>query len=158
GMGTSEKALFMKALRLQWCAAGAIFVAATGLPGSGLAQTATPAAAAPNRLTLEASPLSPPNTGTGTTDSGVVQANCSTCGGGLPGMPGCNGCEGGCGEGCVPGRRPCCPCNADNCIGRFFCEFYDCICCPDPCYEPRWIAVANAAFFVDSARPVTQMR
>jgi hypothetical protein len=35
---------------------------------------------------------------------------------------------------------------------------YDCVCCPDPCYQPRWVAPANAAFFVDSARPVTQMR
>jgi hypothetical protein len=32
------------------------------------------------------------------------------------------------------------------------------ICCPDPCYEPRWIAEANAAFFQDSPRPVTQTR
>ena len=36
-----------------------------------------------------------------------------------------------------------------------FCEE---LCCPDPCYEPRWIAEANAAFFQDSPRPVTQTR
>jgi hypothetical protein len=39
-----------------------------------------------------------------------------------------------------------------------FNQFYHCICCPDPCYEPCWIAVANNAFFVDAARPITQMR
>ena len=35
---------------------------------------------------------------------------------------------------------------------------HHCLCCPDPCYEPQWIPVADAAFFVDSARPVTQTR
>jgi hypothetical protein len=35
---------------------------------------------------------------------------------------------------------------------------YECICCPDPCYDPQWIGAANAAFFVDGARPMTQMR
>src|SRR5438132_9122534 len=157
-MGMSEKSFLVKAIRLQWWAAGAILVATTGLTGSAQAQTANPAGAAPNKINLEASPLSPPSTGTGSADSGVVQAGCSTCGGALPGMPGWDGCEGGCGEGCVPGRRPCCPCDAKTCVGRFFCDFAECICCPDPCYDPRWIGVANAAFFVDAARPMTQMR
>ena len=35
---------------------------------------------------------------------------------------------------------------------------YHCICCPDPCYEPQWLAVADSAFFVDAARPKTQMK
>jgi hypothetical protein len=43
-------------------------------------------------------------------------------------------------------------------LGRLFRGFYNSICCPDPCYEPRWIAVANSAFFVDAARPQTQTR
>jgi hypothetical protein len=153
-MGMSEKCWFMKALRLQWCAAGAILMATTGWAGPAGAQTANPAVAAPNRLTLEANASLLPSPGTGTADSGVVQAGCSTCGELAPPPA----CDNGCGECCVPGRRPCCPCNADSCIGHFFCDFYQCICCPDPCYDPRWIAVANAAFFVDSARPVTQMR
>jgi hypothetical protein len=34
-------------------------------------------------------------------------------------------------------------------------ELYHCICCPDPCYEPRWIALANAAITVDPIRPQT---
>lgn len=65
----------------------------------------------------------------------------------------------GCGSnGCVPGRPPCLGCNSDTHIGRLFGGFYDSICCPDPCYEPRWIAEANSAFFQDSPRPVTQTR
>jgi hypothetical protein len=35
---------------------------------------------------------------------------------------------------------------------------HDCICCPDPCYEPKWLAIADSAFFVDAARPQTQTR
>jgi hypothetical protein len=38
------------------------------------------------------------------------------------------------------------------------CDLYRCICCPDPCYEPRFVPLANAAFFTDSARPATQIR
>jgi hypothetical protein len=39
-----------------------------------------------------------------------------------------------------------------------WCGLYNCICCPDPCYEGHWTGIANAAFFVDDARPVTHMR
>jgi len=49
----------------------------------------------------------------------------------------------------------------DECAGpihRFFACFYHCICCPDPCYEPRYIVEANSAFWVDSARPATMTR
>ena len=35
---------------------------------------------------------------------------------------------------------------------------YEALCCPDPCYEPRWLAVADAAFTCEAARPVTQQR
>jgi hypothetical protein len=66
-------------------------------------------------------------------------SGCGTCGG----CGGCNLCE---------------PCVAHTRFGRFACGLYSALCCPDPCYEPRWINVANAAFFVDEARPVTQTR
>jgi hypothetical protein len=99
----------------------------------------------------------------GASDNPLLQVSCPSCGNGLLGSAnypastsaGCAGdsCEGG----CVPGQR-CTPCEGTNCISRTFCAFYDCICCPDPCYEPRWIAAADSAFFVSSARPVTQMR
>ncbi|HEY1860770.1 MAG TPA: hypothetical protein VGG61_10470 [Gemmataceae bacterium] len=91
--------------------------------------------------------------------SGILQTGCSSCGSHLAAPSGDLGeCMGGCGACCVPGHPCCPPCNADSCIGRFFCGVYECICCPDPCYEPQWIAGANAAFFVDGARPMTQMR
>jgi hypothetical protein len=96
-------------------------------------------------------------------DPAVVQAGCSSCGdgGGLIGpgphsqiFPRCN-----CGSGpCIPGREACNPCVHDGVVGRFLCGLYECICCPDPCYLPRWIPVADAAFFCEAARPITQMR
>jgi hypothetical protein len=59
----------------------------------------------------------------------------------------------------VPGRRPCQGyCEGETAVGRFLCGVYECICCPDPCYDPSWLAVADAAFFVEAARPVSQMR
>ena len=33
-----------------------------------------------------------------------------------------------------------------------------CLCCPDPCYEPRWDCTANAALFTPVARPATYSR
>src|SRR5262245_53758479 len=94
----------------------------------------------------------------------VVPVGCSSCGGGplLPPLAvnhGGHGGDGGCGgPGCVPGRGPCHGCDAHGFFGRFACCLYECICCPDPCYQPRWLALADAAFFVESARPVTQTR
>ncbi len=98
----------------------------------------------------------------------VTPVGCSTCGqgGGLlfPGPSSGAAAAGpadGCGCGtanCVPGRANCVPCTADTAVGRFLCGVYDCICCPDPCYEPKWIPLADSAFFVESARPQTQQR
>jgi hypothetical protein len=106
-----------------------------------------------------------PNTPTPTQGDGLLQ----TGGGGiLPGFlppgdsdcgPGGCGGPGGCDGCCYAGHKPCdCCVNSDSCCGRFFGGLYECICCPDPCYEPHWVPLANAAFFVDGARPVTQMR
>ncbi len=76
----------------------------------------------------------------------AVNTGCATCGLG----------GGGC---CVPGRyRECCGCNSDSICGRILCCFYDELCCPDPCYEGKWLPVANAAFFVEGTRPVTTTR
>lgn len=57
---------------------------------------------------------------------------------------------------CVPGQEPCGWCDAEGPLGHFFCSIYDSICCIDPCYEPKWRQVPNAALFVDGARPITQ--
>src|SRR5262249_39635400 len=99
----------------------------------------------------------------GAPDSGILQTGCAGCGcgsgfGSLCG-PGVLG-SGACGSCCYPGKNFCCS-ECDDCrtsLGRFFCGFYQCLCCPDPCYDPCWLAVADSAFFVDNARPVTQMR
>ena len=81
----------------------------------------------------------------------VQQASCSCGAGHAPGAAD----YGRSNLGCVPGRQ-CNWCGSDSCLGRLCGGFYDNICCPDPCYEPRWIAEANAAFFQDSPRPTTQ--
>jgi hypothetical protein len=95
---------------------------------------------------------------------GLMQVGCSSCGGGLLGLPPAHQAPGGCGDGtcperpCPAGRQPCHPCLAQSKLGRCICALYECICCPDPCYEPRWMPIADSAFFVDSARPQTQQR
>ena len=82
-------------------------------------------------------------------------------------------CPPGCATGhCIPGRK--CPtrcgtcgscgggsCGDDDCSGRFSRltnQLFTCFCCTDPCYEPQWLPQANAGFFVDHARPQSQMR
>jgi len=97
------------------------------------------------------------------TDPHVEQAGCASCGRGLLGGPGDfymgQGSTDPCAGGCVPGRRRCdCCFDQSTYVGRILGGLYDCICCPDPCYEPHWVAAADVAFFQDSARPVTQMR
>ncbi len=89
-------------------------------------------------------------------------SGCAGCGLPPPAVPGagCGGC-GGCGSicgHCVPGRF-CTGCGCDDTFcGRLLNGFYYNICCPDPCYQPRWILPANAAFFQDTPRPVTMTR
>jgi len=72
--------------------------------------------------------------------------SCLNCGGGGLGCSTCGGCQ------------TCEPCVAHTRWGRFACGLYQAVCCPDPCYEPRWTGIANAAFWVDGVRPVTQVR
>lgn len=96
---------------------------------------------------------------------------CATCGPAPSyGGGGCSNCgpapgpfppphDNGCGSSCVPGRTDCCgQCDSDGFFGKLYCGIYNAICCPDPCYEPRWVAAANSAFFADAARPVSQVR
>jgi hypothetical protein len=84
------------------------------------------------------------------------------CGPGGCGAGGCGG-DDDCGPPpCYAGKEPCdCPggdCSQYGPIGGTLMGIYQCICCNDPCYEPRWIPLANNAFFVDGVRPVTQMK
>ncbi|HEY8504286.1 MAG TPA: hypothetical protein VIL46_06860 [Gemmataceae bacterium] len=90
----------------------------------------------------------------------IPAAGCAGCG--VPPMePFPQPCDDGCGSHCVPGRTdPCCAgcCDHGGVFGRAYCGLYEALCCPDPCYEPRWVAAANSAFFLDSPRPVTHLR
>lgn len=74
-------------------------------------------------------------------------------------------CPPGCSTGhCLPGRK--CPTRCDSCgdndcsgrLSRLCSNLFTCFCCTDPCYEPQWLPQANAGFFVDHARPQSQMR
>lgn len=88
-------------------------------------------------------------------------SGCSSCGSSIPytGWP-CNDYGGGgCHDaGCHAGRFCCHGCDTTTWHGRLWGGLYEELCCPDPCYEPRWLATANAAFFQDGPRPVTQTR
>ncbi len=144
--------------------AAAILLAATCWTTSASAQTETaqplpdkPTPAEPARLSDNAVAPMP--------EGNIAPAGCATCGSGAgvigsPGLVGesCGaGCAGGC---CTPGQfNPCCNnwCG-DSCGGKILGNIIQCICCPDPCYEPHWNALADAAFFADAPRPITQMR
>ncbi|MGH9676703.1 MAG: transporter, partial [Candidatus Acidiferrum sp.] len=90
---------------------------------------------------------------------------CAACSGGVLGlhfnsdvMGESGGCGGdGCNSCCHPGQHAC-DCDSNSCLGRLFGGVYNCICCPDPCYEAKWVSLTDAAFFSDGARPITQMR
>jgi hypothetical protein len=95
-------------------------------------------------------------------DANVERTECATCGGfhsslDGPSLHGCLTCGG---PNCVPGQKPCHP-PANECntvIGAFCQSLYECLCCPDPCYQPTWVPAANASFFADYARPRTVTR
>ena len=95
-------------------------------------------------------------------DGTVEKTSCATCGGfhhqlDGQGFSGSGGCANG---NCIPGRGPCYP-PANECntvVGAFMTDLYQCLCCPDPCYEPRWEPAAYASFFADYARPRTVTR
>lgn len=151
-----------------WAALCAVAVVESAAGQSPLAENFMPAAASSPTVGAWA-PL-PANESIN--DPNLLQTSCPGCEGGLFGngdghashSVGCSTCggPGGCGCGgpkCIPGRKCCDPAHhSDFWPERCWARFYECICCPDPCYEPHWCAAANAAFFVDAARPVTQMR
>jgi hypothetical protein len=105
----------------------------------------------------------------GTLDPAVQQAGCTSCGGSpIPSIVGGAGCGDvcACSEGdtcgscrCKPGKSACCPVNTcrTGCFG-FISSVAECLCCPDPCYEPCFSIVANSAFFMDTVRPRTYTR
>ncbi|MBV8309065.1 MAG: hypothetical protein JO344_01575 [Planctomycetaceae bacterium] len=95
-------------------------------------------------------------------DGQVEKSACATCGGFHGHLDGhVFTCQAGCASGnCIPGRPPCnLPLNeCDTVVGSFLTNLYQCICCPDPCYEPKWEPAAYASLFADYARPRTVTR
>lgn len=95
-------------------------------------------------------------------DGQVKQSACATCGGFHGQLDGhVFTSQAGCASGnCIPGRQPCNPPlnECDTVVGGFMTNLYQCICCPDPCYEPKWEPGAFASFFADYARPRTVTR
>jgi hypothetical protein len=95
-------------------------------------------------------------------DPQVERTQCATCGGFHSSLDGAylHGCLTCGGQNCVPGQKPCnLPANACNTVcGAFLTNLYQEICCPDPCYEPKWDPAAYASFFADYARPRTVTR
>jgi hypothetical protein len=93
-------------------------------------------------------------------DLAVIPVECASCGQRLPPLsnyPGAS-CPS-CGTGlCTPGQKQAYPYEAHGLVGRLFGTLYECLCCPDPCYEGVWLPEANAAYFVDWARPQTITR
>ncbi len=130
-----------------------VLVAALALPFAARAEDGT---SAPDPLALP-EPDRPADA-----DGGVVQAGCVGCAtNNLGGPPaprgGCTAC-GPIGP-CYPGREPCeCSFDDKGPVLRLFGAFVNCVCCPDPCYTPKWNVLADAGFFTDGPRPVTQIR
>ena len=95
-------------------------------------------------------------------DGQVEKSSCATCGGFHGHLDGhVFTCQTGCASGnCIPGRQPCNPPlnECDTVVGAFLSNLYQCLCCPDPCYQPQWVPAANASFFADYARPRTVTR
>jgi hypothetical protein len=94
-------------------------------------------------------------------DDQVEQTECATCGAyhGSSGG-GAFHAKMGCADGmCIPGRQPCPPGkDCDTVVGAFLSNMYQELCCPDPCYQPKWEPAAFASFFADYARPRTVTR
>jgi hypothetical protein len=87
--------------------------------------------------------------------SKLVDGNiCPGCGGGV-GFGGCETCGG---PQCRAGGKRCEPFPAHTAAGRVIGLIYTSVCCPDPCYQPRWEPLADAAFFSDAVRPRTSTR
>ncbi len=98
----------------------------------------------------------------------ILVQGCSSCGKGTIGSGGGLGAGGShlsggsatCGpEGCTPGRHNCYPWEHNKTFaGRMAGAMYEALCCPDPCYEGKWIPLADSAFYSDSIRPISQQK
>jgi len=154
--------------RLDRWTAGAILATVLCFAGTVRAQTSLPSSITGADAAPASAPAAPPASG-GFYDTGIIQTGCSGCSDLPPpkhaGGSDC-GCCGGCGPckacGCVPGQPKCyCDCcdwQPKTCLGRGMQGFYNCLCCPDPCYEWHWNALHDVAFWQDYVHPLTQTR
>lgn len=71
--------------------------------------------------------------------TGATANGCVSCGG----RGGCNQCE---------------PMPDTGFASRLVGLIYETLCCPDPCYQPKWHPLVDSAFFTDSPRPVSHTR
>lgn len=143
------------------------------LPGSQAQPSATPAVLPPlpsSPATL-AAPLAPPVASSDAPTGQIMvgerlvtfEALSKLVDGqaGGSGSTGCATCGGDCppGRPCAAGGRKCepFPCS-HNPLKRFVGLVYENVCCPDPCYQPKWEPLADSAFFVDAARPKNHTR
>lgn len=62
------------------------------------------------------------------------------------------------GSECGQGRSTCYGCEHDGVLARMLCGIYECLACPDPCYEPGWRPIMDIGFFTECARPISQQR
>ena len=100
---------------------------------------------------------SPDSTAEPPVDPSITQVSCPSCLSPISGSVShlCSTCDSG---QCVPGRAPYTPVEKHTLMGQILAEIVEIIANPDPCYQPGWIPEANAAFFVDFARPKTMVR
>ncbi|MCA9258940.1 MAG: hypothetical protein KDA61_07060 [Planctomycetales bacterium] len=62
-------------------------------------------------------------------------------------------------EMCGQGSTSCCEaCRNTTRLGRLLRGIHRGLCCPDPCYNPKWTPLADAAFFTTAVRPTNQQR
>src|SRR5262249_54476222 len=142
--------------RQWWWTAILAVTAATALAGPAAAQAPTSGA---NNPGSPSSQMDPSPIGSAPKAGGIIHAGCKSCSDGLLNPLPMGDEMGGCPTCCYPGRKPCdCCLDQYGCVGRMLGGIYECICCPDPCYEPHWVALADAALFTDGPRPMTQMR
>lgn len=104
----------------------------------------------------------------GTDGEIILVQGCASCskgtigsGGGMGG--GGSGLSGGpatCGpEGCTPGKHNTYPWEHNKTFaGRMTGALYEALCSHDPCYEGKWIPLADSAFFSDTIRPISQQK
>ena len=165
-MTKTLKAIAKRALLLTLLAySGLVVPASAQEPDTAPAELPLPNQIIPDLPNSNTHPLSQIIDGNITPTSGCASCGSAPLGGGLGGMPrGAGGASlydpvGCCpGSECGQGRNTCYGCEHDGFFARMLCGVYECLACPDPCYEPGWRPIMDVGFFTECARPVSQQR